>query len=55
MQGESNIDMSKVEYRLGVSYQALLDALNVTINSLYKITQALKERVLELELEVRSK
>lgn len=46
------IDMNKVEYRLGVSYQEAMDAMNRTINGLYDIIEILQKRVLELELKV---
>ncbi len=44
------IDMSKVEYRLGVSYQETIDALTRNINELYSIIEKLQERVLLLEI-----
>lgn len=46
------IDMNKVEYRLGVSYQEAMDAMSRTINGLYDIIEILQKRVLELELKV---
>jgi hypothetical protein len=44
------IDMNKVEYRLGVSYQEALDAMNRTINGLYDVIEHLQQRVLLLEI-----
>ena len=44
-----NIDLNKVEYRLGVSYQEALDAMTRTINGLYDVISVLQNRVLELE------
>lgn len=52
MEAVINIDLSKVEYRLGVSYQEALDTMNRTINGLYEIIEALQNRVLELESQV---
>jgi len=49
------IDMNKVEYRLGVSYQETLDAMNRTINGLYDVISVLQNRVLELEKYVEKK
>ena len=46
-----SIDMNKVEYRLGVSYQEAMDAMSRTINGLYDIIEILQKRVLELELK----
>jgi len=47
-----SIDLSKVEYRLGISYQEAMDAMSRTINGLYDIIEILQKRVLELELKV---
>ncbi len=44
------IDMNKVEYRLAVSYQEVIDALTRNINELYDIIEKLQERVLLLEI-----
>jgi uncharacterized protein YutE (UPF0331/DUF86 family) len=45
------IDMSKIEYRLGISYEETLDVMNRTINALYDVIESLQKRVLDLEIK----
>jgi hypothetical protein len=44
-----NIDLSKVEYLLGVSYKDAIDVMTRNINALYEVIESLQKRVLELE------
>lgn len=45
------IDMNKVEYKLGISYQEAFDLMSRTINGLYDLIEHLQQRVLLLEKE----
>lgn len=49
------IDLNKIEYRCGMSYQEAMDMANRNINDLYQIIETLSNRVLELEIQERGR
>ena len=47
------IDLNKVEYELGMSYQEAMDMVVRVTNELHEIIHTMQERIMCLEREVR--